>query len=112
MNVKTTILEFDKQEFDKALEIGRDNLEETGQTIDEFMDCTFQSLLFLGKSISGDKDLFSVAIFNIRLCYVYYTEKKNYSKIAEIVSLVNAIESPARAMVDNSIIDEICINLN
>ena len=112
MKVKTKILEFDHQEFDEALENGRDNLEETGQTMDEFMDLSFQSLLFLGNNLAGDNDLFDVAIFNIRLCYVYYKEKENYSKLAEIVSLVNAIESPSRAIVDKGIIDEICINLN
>jgi hypothetical protein len=112
MNVKTNILEFDHQEFDEALENGRDNLEETGQTIDEFMDLSFQSLLFLGHNVTGDHELFDVAIFNIRLCYVYYKEKENYSKLAEIVSLVKVIETPARQVVDKSIIDEICINLN
>jgi hypothetical protein len=112
MNVKTKILEFDQQEFDQALENGRYNLEETGQTMDEFMDLSFQSLLFLGHNVTGDIDLFNVAIFNIRLCYVYYKEKENYSKLAEIVSLVKVIETPARPVVDKSIIDEICINLN
>jgi hypothetical protein len=112
MKVRSKILEFDQQEFDEALENGRYNLEETGQTMDEFMDLSFQSLLFLGHNLTGDNDLFDVAIFNIRLCYVYYKEKENYSKLAEIVSLVKVIETPARQVVDKSIIDEICINLN
>lgn len=112
MKVRSKILEFDQQEFDEALENGRYNLEETGQTMDEFMDLSFQSLLFLGHNVTEDNDLFDVAIFNIRLCYVYYKEKENYSKLADIFSLVKVIETPARQVVDKSIIDEICINLN
>ena len=112
MKVRSKILEFDQQEFDEAIENGRYNLEETGQTMDEFMDLSFQSLLFLGHNVIGNNDLFNVAIFNIRLCYVYYKEKENYSKLAEIVSLVKVIETLSRQVVDKSIIDEICINLN
>jgi hypothetical protein len=107
-----TILEFDRAEFEEALEIGKSNLEDTEQTIEEYMAMSLQSLLFLGRNVKDKPELLDVAIFNIRLCYTYYTAVEDYRKIAKIVTLVNELEDKAEKIVDSTIIDEICVNLN
>lgn len=108
------ILEFDREEFEEAVEIGKNNLEheESNQTIEEYMALSLQSLLFLGRNIKDNPELLDVAIFNIRLCYTYYTAVEDYRKIANIVTLVNELEAKAEKIVDSTIIDEICVNLN
>jgi len=107
-----SILEFDRSEFEAALEIGKSNIEETDQTIEEYMALSLQSLLFLGRNVKDKPDLLDVAIFNIRLCYTYYTEIEDYRKIAKIVTLVNELETESERIVDDSVIDKITINLN
>jgi hypothetical protein len=106
------ILEFDREEFEEALEIGKSNIEGTEQTIEEYMALSLQSLLFLGRNVKDKPELLDVAIFNIRLCYTYYTEIEDYRKIAKIVTLVNELEAASERIVDDAIIDEITINLN
>jgi hypothetical protein len=107
-----TILEFDRAEFEEALEIGKSNLEDTEQTIEECMAISLQSLLFLGRNVKDKPELLEVAIFNIRLCYTYYMQTEDYSKVAQIVDFIVGIEAKADKVVDSTIIDEICINLN
>ena len=107
-----SILEFDRTEFKEALEIGKINIEGTEQTVEEYMDLSLQSLLFLGRNVKNKPELLDVAIFNIRLCYTYYTETEDYRKIAKIVTLVNELEAASERIVDDSIIDDITINLN
>jgi hypothetical protein len=106
------ILHFDRAEFQEALEIGKSNLEGTEQTIEEYMALSLQSLLFLGRNVKDKPELLDVAIFNIRLCYTYYTEVEDYRKIAKIVTLVDELEAVSERIVDDAIIDEICINPN
>jgi len=106
------ILEFDRAEFEEALEIGISNIKGTDQTIEECMDLSLESLLFLGRNVKDKPELLNVAIFNIRLCYTYYTEIEDYRKIAKIVTLVNELEAASERIVDDSIIDDITINLN
>jgi hypothetical protein len=106
------ILDFDREKFEEAIEIGMGNIEGTEQTIEEFMDLSLQSLLFLGRNVKDKPELLDVAIFNIRLCYTYYTEIEDYRKIAKIVTLVNELEAMSERIVDYDIIDEITINLN
>jgi hypothetical protein len=106
------ILDFDREEFQEALEIGRKNLEGTEQTIEEYMALSLQSLLFLGRNVKDKPELLDVAIFNIRLCYIYYTEVEDYRKIAKIVTLVDELEATSAKIVDSAIIDEISINPN
>lgn len=106
------ILDFDRAEFEEALEIGKSNLEGTDQTIEEYMALSLQSLLFLGRNVKDKPELLDVAIFNIRLCYTYYTEVEDYRKIAKIVTLVDELEAVSERIVDDAIIDEICINPN
>ena len=105
------ILEFDQQEFEEALEIGMGRIKE-GETMDEYMSLSLNSLLFLGKHLKEKPELFDVAIFNIRLCYTFYKEKEDYRKLAQIVSLVKDIENESTSVVDKSIIDLIDVNLN
>jgi hypothetical protein len=107
-----SILEFDRAEFEEALEIGKSSLEDTERTIEECMAISLQSLLFLGRNVKDKPELLDVAIFSIRLCYTYYTAVEDYRKIAKIVTLVNELEAKADKIVDSTIIDEICINLN
>ena len=106
------ILEFDQQEFEEALEIGRSNLEESGETMEEYMDMSFKSLIFLGRNVKEKPELFDVAVFNIRLCYTYYKEREDYLKLAQITSLVKDLEKESKKIVDEFIINEISVNLN
>jgi hypothetical protein len=106
-----SILDFDPKEFEDALEIGKTNLEE-GDTIENQMAISLQSLLFLGRNIKDNPDLLEVAIINIRLCYTYYKQVEDYRKLAKIVDFVNDIEPKADKVVDSTIIDEMRINLN
>lgn len=106
------ILEFDQQEFEEALEIGRSNLEGSGETMEDYMELSFKSLIFLGRNVKEKPELFDVAVFNIRLCYTYYKEKEDYLKLAQITALVKEIEKESKKIVDSSIIDGISVNLN
>lgn len=106
------ILEFNEQEFESALEIGRSNLEGSGETMEEYMELSFKSLIFLGRNVKEKPELFDVAVFNIRLCFTYYKEKEDYLKLAQITALVKEIEKESKKIVDSSIIDGISVNLN
>ena len=106
------ILEFDQQEFEEALEIGRSNMEGSGETMEDYMELSFKSLIFLGRNVKEKPELFDVAVFNIRLCFTYYKEKEDYSKLAQITNLVNDLEKESKNIVDEFIINEIVVNLN
>lgn len=106
------ILEFDQKEFEESLQIGRNNLEESGETMDDYMDLSFKSLLFLGMNVKEKPELFDVAIFNIRLCFTYYKNKEDYLKLAQITTLVKEIEKESKSIVDEFITNEISVNLN
>lgn len=107
-----SILDFDPKEFEEAIEIGKINLEEEGDTMENQMAISLQSLLFLGRNIKDNPDLLEVAIFNIRLCYTYYKQVEDYRRLAKIVEFVNDIEPKADKVVDSAIIDEMRVNLN
>jgi len=105
------ILEFDPQEFEEALEV----IEEKTSDLKMDLECSLESLLFLGKNIlSIEKEgLLETAIFNIRLCYTYYSKIEDYKKLADICALVKMLENDkVKSIVDKYIVDEICINLN
>jgi hypothetical protein len=105
------ILEFDPQEFEEALEV----IEEKTSDLKMDLECSLESLLFLGKNIlSIEKEgLLDTAIFNIRLCYTYYSKIEDYKKLADIRDLVKMLENDkVKSIVDKYIVDEICINLN
>ena len=106
------ILEFDQQEFEEALEIGRSNMEGSGETMEDYMDLSFKSLIFLGRNVKEKPELFDVAVFNIRLCFTYYKEKEDYSKLAQIANLVKDIQEDSKKIVDISITENISVNLN
>lgn len=106
------ILEFDQKEFEESLQIGRNNLEESGETMNDYMDLSFKSLLFLGMNVKEKPELFDVAIFNIRLCFTYYKNKEDYLKLAQITTLVKEIEKESKCIVDEFITNEISVNLN
>lgn len=106
------ILEFNEQEFEEALESGKATLEESGESLEEHMDLCFKSFLFLGSNIKESKEFFDIAVFNIRLCYTYYKGKEDYLKVAQIVSFVKSLSNNHKNIVDDSIINQICVNLN
>jgi hypothetical protein len=102
------ILKFDSKEFEEVLDLSDPNLE-------NYIDLSYKSLLFLGNSINTTEDerMKECAIFNIRLCYTYYLLKENYGKLSQIVELVKDIQNYNKSVeVDDKIIDEIVINLN
>ena len=104
------ILDFDPEEFEEAL----DTIAENGNFIQD-IECSLESLLFLGKNIlnSEDTGLLDCAIFNIRLCYTYYSKKEDYRKLADLKSLATILETDTtKSIVDKYIIDEINIMLN
>jgi hypothetical protein len=107
-----SILDFNPIEFEEALELGKSNIESTGESMEDHMTLSLNSLLFLGRNIKDNPELLEVAIFNIRLCYTYYKKVEDYLKLAEIVNFVNDIEPKADKLVDSNIINDICINLN
>jgi hypothetical protein len=106
------ILEFDHQEFEEALETAKDNIKESKEDIGDLMASSLESLLFLGNNIKDNQDLLNVAIFNIRLCYVYFMSVEDYMKLDKITKLIKDIEVSTVSIVDNKIIDDIIINLN
>jgi hypothetical protein len=106
------ILEFDHQEFEEALETAKDTIKESKEDIGDLMASSLESLLFLGNNIKDNQDLLNVAIFNIRLCYVYFMSVEDYMKLDKITKLIKDIEVSTVSIVDNKIIDDIIINLN
>lgn len=103
------IIQFNEQEFEQILDIS----EESGVDIEQQLQSSFESLLFLGGNIN-DPDLLDVAIFNIRLCYVYFKRKEDYAKLAEIIKLTHLMDnnSKKQRVVDTNVIDDIKVNLN
>lgn len=106
------ILEFDQQEFEEALDIGRSKLEGSGETMEEYMELSFKSLMFLGRNVKEKPELFDVAIFNIRLCFTYYKEKEDYLKLVQIANLVKDIQEESKKIVDETVTNNISVNLN
>lgn len=107
------IIQFNEQEFEEIL----DRAQESGVDIEQHLQSSFESLLFLGGAIDSPKDdnLLDVAIFNIRLCYVYFKRKEDYAKLAELVKLTHLIDNNHKAsavVVDSKVIDNIRVNLN
>ena len=106
------ITQFKEQEFEEIL----DNAQESGVDVDMHMRSSFQSLLFLGGAVAvpTDQELLDVAIFNIRLCYVYFKRKEDYAKMSELIKLTHVLDNSQKtsAVVDSSVIDMININLN
>lgn len=104
------ILTFDQTEFEEVI----DSASEAGVDVDAQIKLSFDSLLFLGNAVKGsDDDLLDVAIFNIRLCYVYYKRQEEYTKLSKIASLVKEIEENIQGTkVEQNVLDSININLN
>lgn len=103
------ILDFDETEFEKSLQF----VEESGEDVSFYIENSFTSLLFLGKNLnSPDRSLYDCAIFNIRLCYVFYKKNEDYKKLAEIVALVKDIEGSEKRIVDLEVLENIVINVN
>jgi hypothetical protein len=105
------ILDFDPEEFEEALEV----IQEKTDDLKMDLECSLESLLFLGKNILNieKEGLLDTAIFNIRLCYTYYSRIEDYKKLADICTLVKMLENDkVKSIVDKYIVDEISINLN
>lgn len=104
------ITQFNEQEFENIL----DQSQESGIDVDHHIQESYKSLMFLGASLSIDEeeDLLEVAIFNIRLCYVYFKRREEYEKLAELIKVTHLIDSKQKHVVDNNIINNIDINLN
>lgn len=105
------ITQFNEQEFEDIL----DQSAEVGISIDSNIQSTYECLLFLGASLAIDEDdLLELAVFNIRLCYVYFKRREEYEKVAELIKITHLIDqkSKQKQIVDNDVIDSIAINLN
>lgn len=104
-----SILNFDQRQHEEALDNARQNMDD----LDVEMVKSYNSLLLLGNNLNAnDPDLLEIAIFNIRLCYVYFSMKEDYEKLAELKRLAEMIEEGKPSLVDKTIIDSITINLN
>ena len=105
----TNILNFDPSEQEEAIKAA----EQAGEDISGLIEESFKSLLFLGKSLNTtDKDLQDVAIFNIRLCYMYFHHVEDYKKLGKIIALVQLLEADDKSVVDDQIKDTVTVNLN
>lgn len=107
------ILDFDPKEQEETL----DQIESDPEALEEFkqsINSSYHSLLFLGKNIlkSKDKGLLDVAIFNIRLLFVFYRRSEDYEKLAQLKNLAMLLESSETDIVDRQIIEDIVVNLN
>lgn len=110
------ILEFDPKEHEETIDL-MESVQDL-EVLSDFkssLENSYQSLLFLGKSIlsSEDDNMLSIAIFNIRLLYVYYKRKEEYEKLAELKKLATMLESNSvKNIVEDSILKDINVNLN
>lgn len=107
------ILDFDPAEQEQAL----NEIESDPEVLEEFkqdLNSSYQSLLFLGKNLLNNKDegLLDVAIFNIRLLFVFYKRSEDYEKLAQLKNLAMLLESSYTDIVDRQIIEDIVVNLN
>lgn len=106
------ITEFNEQEFESIL----DDAQESGIDIEQHVRSSFESLLFLGGAVvvPKDQELLDIAIFNIRLCYVYFKRKEDYDKLSKLIKLTHVIDDSRKAekVVDVDVIDSIDLNLN
>lgn len=107
------ILDFDPAEQEQAL----NEIESDPEVLEEFkqdLNSSYHSLLFLGKNLLNNKDegLLDVAIFNIRLLFVFYKRSEDYEKLAQLRNLAMLLESSHTNIVDRHIVEEITVNLN
>lgn len=107
------ILDFDPSEQEETL----DQIESNPEALKEFketLNSSYHSLLFLGKNLLNNKDegLLDVAIFNIRLLFVFYKRSEDYEKLAQLKNLAMLLESSSTNIVETQIIEDIVINLN
>jgi len=87
--------------------------EQAGEDLQEQMTSSFDSLIFLGKSLkNGDTEFEEMTIFNIRLCYMYFHQKEDYRKVGKLMDLARILESDEVSVVSNEIKDGVAINLN
>lgn len=105
----TNILNFDPSEHNEAIKAA----EAAGEDVSQMIEESYNSLLFLGKSLNtDDKDLEDVAIFNIRLCYMYFHHVEDYGKLGKLIELVKLLEYGGTSVVDNQVKDKVTVNLN
>lgn len=107
------ILDFDPTEQEQAL----DDIESNSEALEEFkqaLNSSYHSLLFLGKNLLNNKDegLLDVAIFNIRLLFVFYKRSEDYEKLAQLKNLAMLLEGSHTNIVDSKIVEELVVNLN
>lgn len=107
------ILDFDPAEQEETL----NEIESDPEVLEEFkqsLNSSYHSLLFLGKNLLNNKDegLLDVAIFNIRLLFVFYKRSEDYEKLAQLKNLAMLLESSSTNIVETQIIEDIVINLN
>lgn len=107
------ILDFDPKEQEETL----DQIESDPEALEEFkqsLNSSYHSLLFLGKNLLNREDdgLLDVAIFNIRLLFVFYKRLENYERLAQLKNLAMLLEGSHTNIVDNKIVEEIVVNLN
>jgi len=105
------ILDFDFAEHEESILAA----ESAGIDLGKELEKSYQSLMFLGSNINAkDSMLLEMAIFNIRLCFVYYSKHEDYRKLAALKELATIIDTNggSNVSIDKSLIDEIDINLN
>lgn len=106
-----SILDFDPTEYDVSIKMVEEN--EGTEFLKTAMNRTFEAIMFLGNSISkADVMTKELSIFNIRLCYVYFMKHEDYYRLNKIKDLASLIEKDSNNIVDQSVIDDICINPN
>ena len=100
----------DERYSDEEIESILNRLEETLEDPEEFINSSFNALLFLGDSLKSDtEDLVDI---NLRLCQAYYTKHENYEKLKQLRDFALSLVKQKKIEVDHGIIENISINLN
>lgn len=97
---------------DEELNIILNNMEENLDSLDDLMNDSFKHLIFIGASFSDNPDIKDMISINLRLCRLYFTRMEDYEKLSKLKDLSVSLLAIKTTIVEETIINEVEINLN
>jgi len=88
------------------------NLKDSEDDIDMYINDAYDDIIFLGTSVSHKKEVVECVTYMTKLCIIYFEEIKAYEKIIELNKLAELIKNKNTRIIDDVFIDEISIFTN
>jgi hypothetical protein len=88
------------------------NLKDSEDDIDFYINEAYDDIIFLGTSLSHKKEVIEIVTYMTKLCIIYFEEIKAYEKIIELNKLAELIKNKNTRIIDDVFIDKISIFTN